>query len=95
MENLDFRFNWGIMTVTHLAYPDLAIDKFSGTNPNQDADSLIQLIEQKINFALGCTWRSWWSGKQQFQEDSPFLFFTPKTSCCSLREQHFERYHMG
>ena len=41
------------MANTHLAYPDLAIDKFSGTHPDQDAESFIQLIERKINFALG------------------------------------------
>ena len=41
------------MANTHLAYPDLAIDKISGTDPDQDAESFIQLIERKINFALG------------------------------------------
>ena len=41
------------MANTHLAYPDLAIDKFSGTDPDQDAESFIQLKERKINFALG------------------------------------------
>ena len=41
------------MANSHLAYPDLAIDKFSGTDPDQDAESFIQLIERKINFALG------------------------------------------
>ena len=41
------------MANTHLAYPDLAIDKFSGTDTDQDAESFIQLIERKINFALG------------------------------------------
>ena len=41
------------MANTHLAYPDLAIDKFSGTDPDQDAESFTQLIERKINFALG------------------------------------------
>ena len=41
------------MANTHLAYPDLALDKFSGTDPNQDAESFVQLIERKINFALG------------------------------------------
>ena len=41
------------MANTHLAYPDLAIDKFSGTDPDQDAESFIQLIERKNNFALG------------------------------------------
>ena len=41
------------MANTHPAYLDLAIDKFSGTDPDQDAESFIQLIERKINFALG------------------------------------------
>ena len=41
------------MANTHLAYPDLAIDKFSGKDPDQDAESFIQLIERKIIFALG------------------------------------------
>ena len=41
------------MANTDLAYPDLAIDKFSGTDPDQDAESSIQTIERKINFALG------------------------------------------
>ena len=41
------------MAATHLAYPDLALDKFSGTDPDQDAESFIQLMERKINFALG------------------------------------------
>ena len=41
------------MANTHLAYPDLAIDKFSGTDRDQDAESFIQIIERKINFALG------------------------------------------
>ena len=41
------------MAKTYLAYPDLAIDKFSGTDPDQDAESFIQLNERKINFALG------------------------------------------
>ena len=41
------------MAATHLAYPDLALDKFCGTDLDQDAESFIQLIERKINFALG------------------------------------------
>ena len=41
------------MANTHLTYPDLALDKFSGTDPEQDAESFVQLIERKINFALG------------------------------------------
>ena len=41
------------MANTHLAHPDLALDKLSGTDPDQDAESFIQLIERKINFAPG------------------------------------------
>ena len=41
------------MANTHLAFPDLAIDNSFGTDPDQDADSFIELIERKINFALG------------------------------------------
>ena len=37
----------------HLAYPDLALDKFSGTDPDQDAEAFIRLMECKITFALG------------------------------------------
>ena len=40
------------MAAAHLAYPDLAVDKFPGTDPDQDAETCIQLIERKINFAL-------------------------------------------
>ena len=41
------------MAAAHLAYPDLAVDKFSGRDPDQDAETFIQLIERKVNFALG------------------------------------------
>ena len=41
------------MAAAHLAYTDLAVDKIFGTDPDQDAESFIQLIERKINFALG------------------------------------------
>ena len=55
-ELLDFLF-WGNliskMANAHLAYPDLALDKFSGTDPDQDAEAFVRLIECKINFALG------------------------------------------
>ena len=41
------------MTNTHLTYTDLALDKFSGTDPDQDDESFVQLAERKINFSLG------------------------------------------
>ena len=41
------------MAANYLAYSDLSLDKFSGTDPDQDAEQFIQLIERKINFALG------------------------------------------
>ena len=54
MDHLSYKVDWTtFMANTHLAYPDLALDKFSGTDPEEDAESFIQLIERKINFALG------------------------------------------
>ena len=41
------------MAAAHLAYPDLAEDQFSGFDPDQDVESIVQLIERKINFAHG------------------------------------------
>ena len=40
-----------MMANTRLAYLDPAIDKFSGTDSDQDAESFIQLMERKINSA--------------------------------------------
>ena len=55
-ELLDFLFWEDIipkMANTHLAYPDVALDKFSGTEPDQNAEAFIRLIRCKIDFALG------------------------------------------
>ena len=41
------------MANTHLAYPDLAIDKFARTDPDQDTESVNQLNERKIKVAPG------------------------------------------
>ena len=41
------------MAQPHLAYPDLALVKISGTDPDQEAEAFIQSLECKINFALG------------------------------------------
>ena len=52
IEYLDLKCEWN-MAATHLVFTDLALDKFSGTAPDQDAEYFIQLIERKTNFALG------------------------------------------
>ena len=41
------------MVNAHLAYPDLPLDKVSGTDPHQNAEAFIRLIECKIKIALG------------------------------------------
>ena len=55
-ELLEF-FSWedipSKMANTHLAYSDSELDKFSGTDPDQDAEAFIRLKECKIYFALG------------------------------------------
>ena len=54
MGHLSYKVDWtAIMANTHLAYPDLALDEFSGIDPDQDAESFVQLIEWRVNFALG------------------------------------------
>ena len=52
IEYLDLKFDCSDIVITYLAYPYLALDKFSGRDPEQDAQSFIQLIEKKINIAL-------------------------------------------
>ena len=53
-DQLSYKVEWTkIMANTHLAYPDLASDMFSCTDPDEDAESFLQLMERKINFALG------------------------------------------
>ena len=69
------------MDDTHLAYPDLTFDKFSGTHPDQDAESFIQLIERKINCALGDAPAD--AGElvsDILRKKSAVFFFTPRTS---------------
>ena len=68
------------MANTHLAYPDPAIDKFSGTDPDQDAESFIRLIERNINFALGDAPADAGELELHFQEESAVFFLTPRTS---------------
>ena len=40
------------MATTHLTYPDLAVGSFFGTDPDQNAEFFIQLIDGKNNLAL-------------------------------------------
>ena len=41
------------MAQHHLAYPNMALDKFSGTDPDENAEAFFRLTESKIIFALG------------------------------------------
>ena len=55
-ELLDFLFWEDLnpkMANTHQAHPDLALDKFSGTDPDQDAEAFVRIIKCNVNFALG------------------------------------------
>ena len=67
------------MAATHLAHLDLAIEKSSGTDPDQDAESFIQLIERIFNFpfvdALGDAGEL---ANYIFKKEA--LFSIPKTS---------------
>ena len=67
------------MANTHLAYLDLAIDKFSGTDPNQDAESFIQLLESTLfletHLQMLVNWQTTLSGRKRCfplcSEDQP------------------------
>ena len=65
------------MANAHLAYPDLALNKFSGTDPDQDAEAFIHLIECKINFALG-------TEPDAAADEHVIYLFRKKTSFSSL-----------
>ena len=41
------------MAENTVSFPDLALDKFSGNDPDQDAKSFLLRVENKINFSLG------------------------------------------
>ena len=41
------------MAENTVSFPDLALDKFSGNDPHQDAKSFLLTVENKINFSLG------------------------------------------
>ena len=65
------------MAQPHRAYPGLALDKFSGTDADQDAEAFIRLMESKINFALGT--------KQDEADDTHVIYlFRKKTLFSSL-----------
>ena len=36
-----------------VAYPDLALEKFTGLEPNEDARHFLGIVEKKIAFSLG------------------------------------------
>ena len=36
-----------------IAYPDNALEKFTGLDPSEDAQDFISLLVRKIQFALG------------------------------------------
>ena len=36
-----------------VAYPDLALEKFTGLDPNEDAKYFLNIVEKKIAFSLG------------------------------------------
>ena len=69
------------MAPTHVAYLDLAIDFFSGKDPDQDAESLIQLIKRKINLVFeDAPGDAAVFGKLRYQEESAILFLAPMSN---------------
>ena len=70
------------MAATHLDHHNMAIDKYSGTDPDQDAESFIQITDRKVIFSPGDAP----AGPDEFAnytfwEGSTVFFFTSGTSC--------------
>ena len=53
IEYLHLKSYWSILAQPHLASTDMALDKFSGTDPDQDAEAFNPLKQCQNNFALG------------------------------------------
>ena len=43
------------MAANVVAYPDIALEKFTGLDPSEDAKEFFSLIQRKIQFSLGTT----------------------------------------
>ena len=41
------------MAANVVAYPDIALEKFTGLDPSEDAQEFFSLIQRKIQFSLG------------------------------------------
>ena len=41
------------MAANVVAYPDIALKKFTGLDPSEDAQEFFSLIQSKIQFSLG------------------------------------------
>ena len=91
MENLDLKFGWNSMAHTHFAYPNLALGKFSGPNPEQAAETIIQLFEWKINFTVGnANGDAGELANYTFRKDALFFVFTSSTRALMVRQQHYQ-----
>ena len=85
------------MAANYLAHSDLSLDKFSGTDPDQDAERFIQLIERKISFALGQPPAAPGADLDayNFRKKGTFLFSFERTSRRMVRNKHSCCYDMG
>ena len=95
---LDFLF-WGNiiskMANAHLAYPDLALDKISGTDPDQNAEAFIRLIECKINFSRNSTRRCCRRTRYLSIQKKSFIFLvTKRASSWVVCEHHYRCFDL-
>ena len=82
------------MANTHIIYPHLSIDKLSGTDPDQDADFFIQLIERKFNFVLGdAPADAGELANYTFRKKALFSSLIRRPAV--VREQHYQRNNLG
>ena len=73
------------MAENTVSFPDLALNKFSGNHPDQDAKSILLTVENKINFSLG-------SRPTDMGERTRYLFRTKALLSSLLRGPAAEWY---
>ena len=67
------------------AFPDLALDKFLGNDPDQNAKPFLLTVENKINFSLG-------SRPNDMAERARYIFGKKALFSSLLRRPAAERY---
>ena len=56
-----------------LAYPDLALEKLTGLDTNEDARDFVDIVEKKIEFSLGLDQQTQVAIRMHLRDKTPYL----------------------